>query len=76
MTSFLKNSKSFIRRQAVQEKTGLCRSSIYGKLNPNSPLYDPTFPSPINLSGTRSVAWIEEEIEQWMDKCIQLSRGG
>lgn len=57
-----------LRRRAVQERTGLSRSSIYAKFsrNPKRPTdYDPTFPKPINL-GAKSVGWIEAELEAWL----------
>lgn len=52
----------------VMEKVGFGRSTIYRKAS------EGTFPKPIKL-GERSVGWIEDEIDEWLDKQIELSRG-
>lgn len=57
-----------LRRKQVEARTGLSRSSIYGKLkaNPNRPReFDPTFPRPIPIGG-RAVGWLASEIESWL----------
>lgn len=38
-----------LRRKQLEDRTGLSRSTIYARLNPKSPNYDPTFPRPIEL---------------------------
>jgi len=53
------------RLPEVKQATGQSRSTIYNKLNPKSPQYDPTFPKPIKL-GARSIGWIEAEIQAWI----------
>lgn len=45
------------------EKTGIGRSSIYAKVR------DGSFPPPIQLS-QRMIAWIEDEIDAWMEERI------
>ena len=60
-------SNNFLRRPAVEAKTGLKRSTIYKFLK------DGTFPKPIKI-GSRSVAWIESEIEDWKAAHIAASR--
>ncbi|WP_394752806.1 helix-turn-helix transcriptional regulator [Crenothrix sp.] len=62
-----------IRRPQLEQATGLKRTSIYNKLNPKSPQYDPTFPRPINLS-SRTIAWVESEVQAWIDSRIAASR--
>ena len=58
-----------LRLKEVIYRTGLSRSTIYNKLQPSSPQYDPDFPEQVNIGGS-AVAWIEEELEQWlMVKC-------
>jgi len=57
----------------VEATTGLSRSSIYARINPKSPGYDPTFPKSISLGG-RAVGWIESEIETWLEEQISQSR--
>jgi prophage regulatory protein len=65
-----------LRLNAVERRTALSRSAIYGKLkyNPNRPNeYDPTFPKPIRL-GSQAVGWVESEIEDWLTAQIAKSR--
>ena len=62
-----------LRRKQVEQAIGLSRSTIYARLDKNSPHYDPTFPRPISL-GSMSVAWVEAEIFQWIASRIADSR--
>jgi prophage regulatory protein len=48
----------FLRRQAVEARTGLSRSSIYDRIAAGE------FPKPVPLGG-RSVGWLESEIIEW-----------
>ena len=57
----------FLRRNAVEKKTGLSRSRIYALMSSND------FPKTIHLS-VMTVVWIEAEIEEWMARHI-ASRG-
>jgi prophage regulatory protein len=52
------SNPQLIRRQQVELMTGLKRSSIYGRMNPQCKQYDPDFPKPVSLStgGKGSVA--------------------
>jgi prophage regulatory protein len=45
-----------IRLPAVKELTGLSRSTIYA---------DPDFPKPVKI-GPRAVAWVDQEISDWI----------
>lgn len=58
-----KNLK-FLRRNQVQEKTGLSRSTIYYFIK------EGTFPKPVSL-GARAVAWVEHEVDAWLLACIK-----
>jgi len=49
-----------LRLDAVKEITGLSRSTIYA---------DPLFPKPVKI-GERAVAWVEDEIREWIDARI------
>ena len=60
-------SLRIMKRPAVEEATGLSRSSIYGKMK------EGTFPQAIKLS-ERSVGWIESEIQDWLHERISASR--
>ena len=53
----------FLRLSEVIERTGLSRSAIYMNIS------EGTFPQNINL-GARSVAWLESEIDAWMQARI------
>jgi prophage regulatory protein len=48
----------FLRRQAVEARTGLSRSSIYDRIAAGE------FPKPVPLGG-RTVGWVEAEIREW-----------
>lgn len=53
-------ANKLIRRNAVEEITGLSRSSIYQQMQ------DGTFPKPVQI-GKRAVAWRAEAIAEWME---------
>lgn len=54
-----------LRMRQVQDRIGLSRSSIYDRLNVNSPRYDDTFPTPMKI-GVSAVGWLEESIDDWI----------
>lgn len=56
---------TLIRLNQVKEYTGLGRSSIYKYMN------DGLFPKPVSL-GDRAVAWVDTEIEEWVQNKIDL----
>ena len=71
-----KNSpkKRFIRLPEVLSRTGYGRTTIYRKME------DGSFPRSVKLGGppvdpetfdSRAVAWIENEVEQWIDSRIE-----
>jgi prophage regulatory protein len=53
----------FLKLQNVMSITGLSRSSIYLAIS------EGRFPKQINL-GVRSIAFLETEIQEWMESCI------
>lgn len=61
-----------IRMKKLREMTGLCPSSIYLRLDPNSKYFDPTFPKSVCLSvtGKGAVAWVLPEVEAWIESKI------
>ncbi|HTF66942.1 MAG TPA: AlpA family transcriptional regulator [Edaphobacter sp.] len=69
MSATSEKSARLIRLPQVKQKTGYSRSSIYAKI----PLDE--FPAPVNL-GARAVAWIESEIDEWINDRVKASRGG
>lgn len=58
-------SMNVLRRPQVQARTGLSRSTIYAKLDPESVSFDPSFPKQVPI-GLRAVGWIESEIDEWI----------
>jgi prophage regulatory protein len=63
-----------LRRKEVEQTLGISRSSIYARLDANSPQYDPSFPKPIKLS-QQCVAWVSWEVQRWINERI-AERGG
>ena len=64
----------FIRLPEVLSRTGFGRTSIYRKME------DGSFPKSLKLGGppkdpnefdSRAVAWIEEEVDQWVESRIE-----
>ena len=65
--------KRFIRLPEVLSRTGYGRTTIYRKME------DGSFPRSVKLGGlpidpnafdSRAIAWIEEEVEQWIESRI------
>ena len=65
--------KRFIRLPEVLSRTGYVRTSIYRKME------DGDFPKSVKLGGPledsitfdcRAVAWIEDEVDQWIESRI------
>lgn len=63
MESDQKFTERVIRLKEVMTRTGLSRSTVYLHIK------DGLFPKPINL-GTRSVGWLESEIDTWISEKI------
>ncbi|WP_146443889.1 MULTISPECIES: AlpA family transcriptional regulator [Vibrio] len=55
----------FLRLKEVMSLTGLGRSTIYKFMD------DEVFPKTIPLGG-RAVAWVESEIEEWMESRLSM----
>ncbi len=60
-------AKMIWRLPEVMGRTGLSRSTIYHKMSLDE------FPHSINL-GIRSVGWVSDDVEQWIQDCIDESR--
>jgi predicted DNA-binding transcriptional regulator AlpA len=54
-------AEQFLRLEQVREKTGLCRSAVYGLEG---------FPRPVKLGTSRAVAWVASEVDFWVDAQI------
>lgn len=62
-----RKTSTLLRRPAVEAKTGLSTSSIYARIKRGD------FPAPVRL-GPKSVAWIEDEVDAWIDARVAASR--
>ena len=69
-----KQKHRFIRLPEVMSRTGYGRTSIYRKME------DGSFPQSIKLGGppldpslfdSRAIAWLEEEVDQWIESRIE-----
>jgi len=69
-----KPRKNLIRLNEVMSRTGYGRTSIYRKME------DGSFPRSVKLGGppkdpeafdSRAVAWIEDEVDQWIESRIE-----
>jgi len=58
------NTKRLLRGNDVRMVTGLGRSSIYAMIRAK------TFPAPVSV-GPRAVAWVEDEVQQWITDRIR-----
>lgn len=58
---------SILRRSQVEARTGLARSTIYAGMT------ESTFPRAVKI-GSRSVGWVEQEIDDWLHEQIAKSR--
>ena len=74
LTNNTKTKHRFIRLSEVMSRTGYGRTSIYRKMD------DGSFPNSLKLGGppkdpnefdSRAIAWIEEEVDQWIESRIQ-----
>ena len=66
--------KRFIRLPEVLTRTGYGRTTIYRKME------DGSFPRSVKLGGppkdpnafdSRAIAWIEDEVDQWIESTIE-----
>ncbi|HFQ5227608.1 TPA: helix-turn-helix transcriptional regulator [Vibrio vulnificus] len=55
----------FLRLQEVKEKTGLSKSAIYSKIKERE------FPASVPI-GSRTVAWLESDINDWLEGRVQV----
>lgn len=61
------NTQRFLRRETVEEITGLPTSTLYDLMAKGD------FPKPIKLSA-RTVAWLEGEVVDWQKRMIAAAR--
>lgn len=64
----LSPTKRVMRIAEVKERTGKSRTAIYREMAAGQ--FPKNFPT-----GQNTVGWLESEIDQWIDSCIEASRG-
>ena len=57
-----------LRLPEVLSRTGLSRSTLYRLLKAG------VFPAPISVLHTRCRAWIEDEVQAWVDEQVRIAR--
>jgi len=67
-TSENKTSSRLIRLPEVRRRVPLCRATLYQLIAQGR------FPKPISL-GERAVAWVESEIDAWVEAKVRGTRG-
>lgn len=72
----MNKASAVLRPSDASAFTGLGKSTLYAKCNPNSSIYDPTFPKKIKLGDGKNgaVGWLESELTNWVNSRIELSR--
>lgn len=70
MSEVYQSGPALLRRKQVEARTGLGRSAIYAAAAAG------TFPRPIKLGNSRSVAWNSIDVDQWIADQILASRKG
>lgn len=61
-----------LRLRDVTQRLGLSRSTLYDKMSPTSPRYDPSFPRPFKL-GAASIGWTAASIDHWTQSRMNSS---
>ena len=64
----LEATKRVIRIAEVKARTGKSRTAIYREMASGE--FPKNFPT-----GQNTVGWLESEIDQWIDQCIEAARG-
>jgi prophage regulatory protein len=59
----------FIRKKEVMHRTGLPSSTIYDLMRRS------LFPQSLKLAGGKAIAWLESDVEAWLQQCLEQSQG-
>ena len=66
---------TILRRRDLEARVRLSRTTIYDRINPHSPRYEPEFPKPIKLGAGVAVGWLDHEVSAWLQSQIDRTRG-
>jgi prophage regulatory protein len=64
----INKSPALLRRKDVEARTGLKRSKLYQLMA------EGTFPAQVKLGVGSSVAWVESDVEEWIQRQIENGR--
>jgi prophage regulatory protein len=65
----MRRKRRLIRLPEVLSKTGGSRTAIYAGVEQG------TFPSPVKIGRTRAIAWVEDEVDAWIEAQIEARDG-
>lgn len=68
MAEQIQAALSILRRRQVEKRVGLTRSPLYARIKAG------TFPKPVRLGNSRSVGWLEHEVDAWIAAQVEKSR--
>ena len=60
---------ALITIRQLENRIGYKKTSVYDRMDPASPRYDPSFPAPVRF-GTGAVRWVETEVDAWVQAQI------
>jgi prophage regulatory protein len=69
MAEQIQTALTILRRNQVEARVGLRRSTIY------QAIAEGTFPAPVRL-GARSVGWLAHEVERWLADRVAMRGAG
>jgi prophage regulatory protein len=62
----------FLRITQLAAYLAISKSSIWSKLNPQSPYFDSSFPQPIKIGS--ATCFVQSEVDAYIAECINASR--
>lgn len=62
-----------LRMDDLCEKLQLSRATLYNLMRESSRYYDPNFPKHVKLT-SNSVAWIEDQIDEWIESKMSAAQ--
>lgn len=75
--SLIQSTPLVLRVRHVCQLLNISRSSLYEKISPSSPRYDPTFPRPFKLGAapsSKAIGFWAEAIASWVQARIEASK--
>jgi prophage regulatory protein len=67
------NARALLRKRQVLARTGLSESRLYDMMIEKE--NEKAFPRPVHI-GRRAVAWVETEVDAWIEARIKARDGG